>query len=247
MSQQLETFTTQQATLQASINALQPLVLVAEKLSTRLESLESTTTNALAKLEDLVMEIATNLNDIKYSQSIRGGSSSTASKKRRSSISPHPSPEFPPSKRRKFDLAPVSPDFIPSSQPNSVGEVESIDGPTSSTAPTPRSSIALPLLRPTPFAPPTQTKYSLNNQISPVPVPCSLEEQKASSVQSHSLRFLENTYRMADSSQAASIAENPHASFPQEPRIPPCIEVEILKKTSHQVGILSHYLQQSFH
>ena len=232
-SQQLETFTTQQATLQASINALQPLVLIAERLSTRLESFESATANGLAKLENLVVEIAENLNDIKHPRAtIRG--SINASKKYRPSVSPSLSPEFPPFKRRKLDLAPSSPEIIPSSQPYSVGEDDSNDEST--------SSAALPLLRPTPSTPIEQAEYNLDNQIPLVLAPCPPEKQNTNAARSHSSRSLEHTDRTVNPPQAISTTEHPRVPFPQLPQIAPGLQVEDFRKTPYQVGILSHCL-----
>ena len=237
--QQLETFTAQQATLQASTNALQPLVFATEKLSTRLESFDSTTVGALAKLEGLVVELAGNLNDIRDI----GRSSTNTSRKRHSSISPPLSPEFPPLKRRKFDLAPSSPEIVPSSQPNSVGDDDSVDEPPSA-VPTARSSTALPQLCPILFTP-TQVEYNLNNQISPVPTPCPLAKQKTNLTQFHSSRSLKNTDGMVDSSQDANITEHSRPSFPQPPQIPPGREVHDHKQTPCQVGI-SHTFSNNF-
>jgi hypothetical protein len=243
--QQLETFIAQQATLQASINALQPLVFATEKLSSRLESFESVTANALAKLEDLVVEIAANLNDIKCSRDVERESNTNSSKKRHSSISPPPSPEFPPFKRRKYDLTPSSPEIIPSSQPNSVGENDSFDEPTSCTVPAMCSSNALPLLCPTPYTP-TQAEYKLSNANSPVPTPCPLEKQKANPAQSYSSRSLKGTNVMVGPFQDANIKECPRASFPQLPQIPPGPAVDDHRKTPYQVGI-SHIVLNNSH
>ena len=184
------------------------------------------------------MEIAAKLNDTKYSQAISRGSSSGASKKRHQSISPPPSPEYPPFKKRKLDLTPSPPEFIPSSQPNSVGD--SIDGPTASTVAVLRSSPALPLLHSTPFTP-TQARYKLNNQVSPVPTPCPPEQQKANHARSQSSRSTEDTNRVLNYPQAANNTEYSRASFPQTPQIPPGLEP---RKTSYQVGIVSYSPQE---
>ena len=242
--QQLETFIAQQATLQASINALQPLVFATEKLSTRLESFESATANGLAKLEDLIVEITANRNDIRNHRDIERKSNTNSSKKRHSSISPPLSPEFPPCKRRKFDLAPSSPEIIPSSQPNSIGENGSVDEPTSPTVPAMRTSIALPPLCPTPFTP-TQAEYKLSNAISSVPSPCPPEKPKANPAQSHSLRSLKSTNVMVDSSQGANITERSRASFPQPAQNPPGRVVDNNGQTPYQVGISHTVLNYS--
>ena len=243
--QQLETFIAQQATLQASINAIQPLVFATEKLSSRLESFESATANSLAKLEDLVVEIAANLNDTKHSRDIERDSSTNSSKRRHSSISPPPSPEFPPFKRRKYDLAPSSPEIIPSSQPNSIGENDSFDEPTSSTVPAMRSSNALPLLCPTPLTP-TQPECKLSNANLTVLTPCPPEKQKTNPVQPYSSRSLKSTNVMVDSFQGAYITERSRASFPQPPQIPPARAVDSHRKTPYQVGI-SHMVLNNSH
>ena len=235
-SQQLETFITQQATLQASINALQPLALVAERLSTRLESFESATANALTKLEGLVVEIAANLNDINHSRAIVRGTSRAASKKRRSSVSPPQSPEFPPFKRRKSDLAPGSPEIIPSSQPNSVGEDDSNDESTSSTARTLRLSAALPLLRLTPSTPLKQAEYKLDNQIPLVLAPSPPEKQNINCARPDSSRSLENTDGTVNRPQATNISEDPRTSFPQSPQITPGLQIKDFRKTPYQVS-----------
>ena len=233
--QQLETFTTQQATLQASINALQPLVLVAERLSTRLESFESATANALAKLEGLVVEIASSLDDIKHPRDTPN--------KRYPSVSPPQSPEFPPFKRRKLDLTPSSPEIIPNSQPNSVGEDDSNDESNSSNMPMLRFSAALPLLHQTPPTLIKQAKYKLDNQLPIVLVSSPPEKQNTNRPRSASSRSLENTNRIISPPLATNITEHPRASFPQSPQIGPGPQVEDFRKTPDQVSILSHYLQ----
>ena len=242
--QQLETFLAQQATLQASINALQPLVLATEKLSTRLESFESATANALANLDDLLVEIAANLNDIKHLRDIERDTNTNTSKRRLSSILPPPSPEFPPFKRRKFDLTPSSPEVIPSSQPNGVDENDSVDEHTSPTVPATPSSNALPLICPTPFTP-TQAEYKLSSAVSPVPTPCPLEKQKAKPAQSRSPRSLKSTNIMVNSLQGSSITEHSRALFPTPPQMPPDRAVDDHKTTPYQVGISPTVLDNS--
>jgi hypothetical protein len=238
-SQQLETFTTQQATLQASINALQPLVLVAEKLSTRLESFESATANALTKIEGLVVEVAANLNEAKHSQAIIGVGSKNPSKKRRPSVSPPQSPEFPPFKKRKLDLAPGSPEIIPSSQPTSMSEDDSNDEPTSSTVTTLPFSAALPPTAST-FK---QAKYELDNQIPIILASSQPEKQNRNRARSDSPRSLEDTNRAANNPQATNITEHLRASFLQPPQIGLYPWLEDFRRTPYQVGVLSHCLQ----
>ena len=243
--QQLETFLAQQATLQASINALQPLVLATEKLSTRLGSFESATANALANLDDLLVEIAANLNDIKHHRDIERDTNTNTSKKRHSSILPPPSPEFPPFKRRKFDLTPSSPEVIPGSQPNGVDENDSVDRPTSPSLSATRSSNAPPLLCPTPFTP-TQAEYKLSSVISPVPTPCPLEKQKAKPAQSHSPRSLKSTSIVVNSLQSVDTTEHPRVLFPPPPQFPPVRAVDDRRTTPYQVGTSHTVLDNSF-
>ena len=190
------------------------------------------------------MEISANLNDIKHPRDIERESDTNTSKKRHSSISPLPSPEFPPFKRRKFDLAPSSPEVIPSSQPDVVDQNDSIDGPTSPTVPVARSSNALPLLCPTPYTP-TKAESKLRNVISSVPTPCPLGKQKTKPARTYSPRSPKSAKNLVNSLQGANITEHSRASFPPQAQIPPGRAVDDHRTTPHQVGI-SHTVLNKF-